>query len=608
MAQHTHTWGTKKAILYARVSTEEQGKRGYSLAQQLEALREHAAGEGYEVLEEVSDRAQSGVSLERAGMDRVRDLVAEGGVHVVLAQDADRITRDPAHRAFLDDEMGRLGTRLVALDDWGDDSHEGELLKYMKGWVSKGESLKTAERTRRGKLRKAREGKIIAGATPNYGFRYNAARDGYEVDEATMAVVRRVFRMVGAEGASLHAVQRSLEHEGIRAPKGGPYWSRSFLRRLLLEEVYKPHAFEELAPLVSPEVAARLDGRGGHGVWWFNRRRVVGRGRGRRSSEEKPREEWVAVPVPDAGVPRGWVDAAREAIKDNYRPKSKNHRYWELTGGILRCGECGRRMIGHSMTTNRGGKKRTYYYYVCPKKGLEHIRACRNKNHRAEPLEGKVMDAVADLLNDPSRLARQIRERIQRERDAAADPHEEIKALQERLEGLGAMRRSYQYQQAAGLMTLEELGLRLSELDEAREALRRDLETVHNRREHIEALETHRHILLGLYMGYTTGGLGIFRPEERRRIYGALGLAVSASENGDVEIRGTFESDIYPAEERTMEVIAEIRSRPEMRAMREACRLKREGKAAEHRQDVMPTKTASTSSASSTPRTPPSRR
>ena len=49
---------------------------------------------------------------------------------------------------------------------------------------------------------------MIAGSTPNFGFRYNAARDGYEVDEATMPTVRRIFRMVGVEGASLHAVQR----------------------------------------------------------------------------------------------------------------------------------------------------------------------------------------------------------------------------------------------------------------------------------------------------------------------------------------------------------------------------------------------------------------
>ena len=74
----TNGHGPKRAILYARVSTEEQARSGYSLAQQIEALREHAAREGYEVLEEVLDPGQSGASLERPGMDRVRDLVGAG--------------------------------------------------------------------------------------------------------------------------------------------------------------------------------------------------------------------------------------------------------------------------------------------------------------------------------------------------------------------------------------------------------------------------------------------------------------------------------------------------------------------------------------------------
>jgi predicted site-specific integrase-resolvase len=72
----TDAHGPKLAILYARVSTDEQARSGYSLAQQIEALRDYATREAYEVLEEVSDPGQSGASLERPGMDRVRDLVA----------------------------------------------------------------------------------------------------------------------------------------------------------------------------------------------------------------------------------------------------------------------------------------------------------------------------------------------------------------------------------------------------------------------------------------------------------------------------------------------------------------------------------------------------
>jgi hypothetical protein len=49
----TNGHGPKRSILYARVSTDEQARSGYSLAQQIEALRAYAAREGYEVLEEV---------------------------------------------------------------------------------------------------------------------------------------------------------------------------------------------------------------------------------------------------------------------------------------------------------------------------------------------------------------------------------------------------------------------------------------------------------------------------------------------------------------------------------------------------------------------------
>ena len=72
--------GPKRAILYARVSTDEQARSGYSLARQLEALRDYAAREGYQVLEEVTGPGQCGASLERPAMDPLRDRVAGGRV------------------------------------------------------------------------------------------------------------------------------------------------------------------------------------------------------------------------------------------------------------------------------------------------------------------------------------------------------------------------------------------------------------------------------------------------------------------------------------------------------------------------------------------------
>jgi len=203
--------GTRSAILYARVSTDEQARSGYSLAQQIEALRDYAVTEGYEVLEAISDPGQSDASLEGPGMDRVRDLVVAGGVSMVLAQDRDRFAREPAYHYLLRREFEEHGTKIRAINDRGDESPEGELTDGILDQLAKFERAKITQRTWRGKLRRTREGKVVPTRTPDYGFRYNAARDNYQVHEEEMRIVQRVFRMVGAQGRPMNAVKKAFD-------------------------------------------------------------------------------------------------------------------------------------------------------------------------------------------------------------------------------------------------------------------------------------------------------------------------------------------------------------------------------------------------------------
>jgi site-specific DNA recombinase len=72
-------------------------------------LREYAATEGYDVLEVVTDAGHSGASLQRPGMDRIRDLAQGGGVAMVLAQDRDRFAREPAYLYLLREEFAEHG-------------------------------------------------------------------------------------------------------------------------------------------------------------------------------------------------------------------------------------------------------------------------------------------------------------------------------------------------------------------------------------------------------------------------------------------------------------------------------------------------------------------
>ena len=313
----------KRAILYARVSTDEQARSGYSLAQQIEALREYADREGYEVLEEVSDPGQSGASLERPGMDRVRDLVAEGGVSVVLAQDRDRFAREPAYHYLLRKEFEEHGTKIRALNDRGDDPPVGELTDGILDQLANYERAKIAERTRRGMMRKAREGRVVV-ARPAYGFRYNEARNALVVCQPEMAVVEKVFRLA-AGGLGQNVIQTRLFREGVPSPTGKPQWDRRMIKRIVYNDAYRPHTFEEISALLAPEVAATLDPDKEYGVQWYNRQRVTERtvsepddkgGRRYRKSrtfKRRPKEEWIAAPVP-THTPRSLVEMARSAM------------------------------------------------------------------------------------------------------------------------------------------------------------------------------------------------------------------------------------------------------------------------------------------------------
>ena len=127
-----------------------------------------------------------------------------------------------------------------------------------------------------------------------------------------MEVVQRIFRSV-AEGVSVRSVRISLERDGILAPSGIGRWNHTTIRNIIRSELYAPHTYEEVAVLVEPGVAARLDKGASYGLWTWNTRKTTRRKvwdeaarefKVRYNNTPRPREEWIFVPVPNAGVSR----------------------------------------------------------------------------------------------------------------------------------------------------------------------------------------------------------------------------------------------------------------------------------------------------------------
>ena len=370
-----------KAALYCRVSTEEQRKSGYSLRQQLETLRRYCEAHDLEVVGEFEDRA-SGASLDRLGLDALRDAVSAGGVDVVLAQDRDRFSREPAHHYVLGEEFLQHGTSLKALNDYGDDSPEGVLTDGILDQLAKFERAKTAERTRRGRMRKAQEGKVVGTGKAPYGFYY--ADDHYHVDPDRMPFVHEIFEMI-ADGHSIYKVAQHLRRNGTPSPRGADgSWGRTTIRNIILSDIYLGTFWWGKEKRTTTMVSVVEDG-----VRTYKKK--VKR-------EERPKEEWTAIPVPDSGIPPETIARARDRIdKNTWTPSRNSNRTWELCGGIAVCGHCGSRLQTHS-TSNAAKTK--YFYYVCPKRTSRRDNGtCPNtKHYRAENLELLVKDTLVDAF------------------------------------------------------------------------------------------------------------------------------------------------------------------------------------------------------------------
>jgi site-specific DNA recombinase len=547
----TNGHGPKRAILYTRVSTDEQARSGFSLAQQLEALREYASCAGYEVLEEVQDPGESGASLERPGMDRVRDLVAAGGISVVLAQDRDRFSREPAYTYLIGREFAEYGTKLKALNDRGDDTPEGELTDSILDQLAKYERAKTAERTRRGKLRKAREGNIVNAKRTRFGFTATADGKGYEVDEEKMVIVRRIFHMIGVEKVGVHGVITAFKKEALPTPTGKNVWERAIVKRLIWEDSYKPHSFEELKEIISPEVLSALDEGKSYGVYYFNRERVLTHQvaeetpRGRRYKKktkrtQKDRSEWIAIPVPDAGIPREVVESARRTLEQNKASSKADNRIWELSGGVFRCGHCGRAMATHATFSRRkDGEKARYHYYRC-QNAATHKELCPyRRSYKADRLEKKVWEVVSQALKKPERLRTGLEEMIrQEEKSLSSDPKKQTEIWQTRIFEVNEKRKRYQEMAAEGLIDFEELREKLFELNEQRQLAEQEIKALQEKEQRLEEMRCDKDNLLNDLVAMTPRLVDELPSEERLRVYEMLGLKVTSREDGTLEITG----------------------------------------------------------------------
>ncbi|HMN13296.1 MAG TPA: recombinase family protein [Bellilinea sp.] len=401
---------TKKAAIYARVSTDDQADKGYSLPSQLDGCRQYIDQLGYSIVAEFKEDNSGAIPVtDRPQGKRLAEMVKFREVDAVVVHQVDRLSRDIVDLLATVRNWLRAGVEVYALDV-GKIESELDIVLVIKGWQGSDERKKIRERSMRGKRAKARTGRVVGTRAP-YGYDHIRDENGKVVNftplEEEAKIVQLIYQwyVYGDEsGQRLSAGGVAKRLSEMRIPTPGE--TNSGYHRSRGSGMW--HAYTVLS-VIERETYA--------GIWRFGVR--IGPTR-----NERPKEEWIEVEVPPL-VDRETWETAQELRGQNklYSRRNKQHDY--LLSGLIRC-VCGRAMSGEFFSDHQ--------YYTCTWRNNHHShleeRTCWARSVRADAIEADVWDSIIDLFSNLEKLEKQLRI-AQQEEVAALDPKlEELNAVE----------------------------------------------------------------------------------------------------------------------------------------------------------------------------------
>jgi site-specific DNA recombinase len=371
-----------RAAIYARFSTDMQ--RDASIEDQIRSCRDYAARQGLTVLEIYSDRAVSGASLMRSGLQKLMRDARSRKFDIVISEALDRLSRNQA-------DIAQIYQSLTFADVMIETVSEGAISEMhigLKGTMNALFLKDLAQKTHRGLKGRALSGKSAGGLT--YGYRVvnrlddkgEPVRGERKIHKTEAEIVRRVFRDY-AKGISPRKIATELNLDGIPGPQGGRWGSSTINGNR-----------ERGTGLLNNALYI------GRQIW--NRQRYVKDPEtGKRVSRLNPESDWVITEVPELRIidEALWekVRARQGALKSKGTqvPVWDRRRPRTLFSGLMECGCCG---SGFSKV-----QKDAFGCSAARNKGKA---ICTNMaTIKQKDLEARVLDALAHHLMDPQAVA-----------------------------------------------------------------------------------------------------------------------------------------------------------------------------------------------------------
>jgi site-specific DNA recombinase len=333
--------------------------------------------------------------------------------------------------------------------------------------IAEYERAQILERSRRGKRHRARAGEISVLSGAPYGYRYiRKSEEGpasYAVIDAEARVVRQVYEHYTLAGWSIGAITRWLNQQHVATRKPGTRWERSMVWAMLRNPAYRGTAcFGKTRVATRQRVTRPLRLRGGMATRDS-------------ANHERPREDWIEIPVP-ALIDEPTFARAQELLQENKVRARRRTITPSLVQGLVSCRRCGYAL---SRISTRSSARLIHYYRCIGSDGWRHLGGprCDNRPVRQDLLDEIVWTEVIRLLEDPTLIQQELDRRLAAAR--AADPTKQRQQTVQR--DLVRVDKSIErvltaYQE--DLLSLEQLRERMPSLRQREQALRVELQSI----------------------------------------------------------------------------------------------------------------------------------
>jgi len=434
----------KRALILTRVSTPQQQEKYGHAAQERQVRDKLIDPLELRIVHTIHDTYTGLEYRYREALECILGMAERKEFDVLCMDVLDRgLGRKALAREMFRMQLRELGIRILTTepsDHADDDSLEGQIMRFIKGYKAEEEINDLVRRTTNGKREKALgdsekgiPSKLVGCGTRLYGYQFvydeKGVRIGYERNfsivhieedgtEWTEGDVVVFIFTSAAEGVSTRQICRIINAKGIPSPfvtkgmtsnrvKEPPSWQPQVISRMLKNSSY----YGECRQFTTASIG-----------------RVPGYKRpARRNTSE---EEQVIVNIP-AIVTKELAEKAQQRVSSNKQLATRNNQTSRdslVRGGFAKCGYCGTTLrIFRRCNTRKNGTEVAYFSYNCAKP-YSSVGACSGCSISVDILDTAVWEKAVEIIRDPSEVDRKI-EQLTAENSATQQRKRALKTL-----------------------------------------------------------------------------------------------------------------------------------------------------------------------------------